>query len=114
MYICECGYQTDNRQSYCGHCAHCNVHLGHDPIDTFGDSRAWSRGRTRETDTRIDAIIKSKELNLQDILSNKVSCQTNRLKWKLIDAGYKEYKCEKCNLSSWLGNPIPIELHHID
>jgi len=26
----------------------------------------------------------------------------------------KEHKCESCNLSDWLGKPIPLELHHID
>lgn len=33
---------------------------------------------------------------------------------KLIDEGYKERKCENCGLSLWVGNDIPLELHHID
>lgn len=36
------------------------------------------------------------------------------LKQKLIREGYKEWRCEKCNLSTWLDQPIPLELHHID
>lgn len=114
MYICKCGYQTENRQSYSAHCGRCEIHLGRKPIDPFGESRVWNKGATRKTDPRIDAICKKRELNLEDILSNKVPCQSNRLKWKLIDAGYKEHKCENCGLSEWLGNPIPIELHHVD
>lgn len=33
---------------------------------------------------------------------------------RLIDAGYKERKCEKCGGTEWLGQPIPLQLHHKD
>lgn len=33
---------------------------------------------------------------------------------RLIDDGIKEAKCERCTLSEWMGQPIPLELHHID
>lgn len=33
---------------------------------------------------------------------------------RLIDDGIKEFKCECCGLSEWMGRPIPLELHHID
>lgn len=35
---------------------------------------------------------------------------------KLIDEGYKEYKCEnpECGLSEWHGKPISLQVHHID
>ncbi len=36
------------------------------------------------------------------------------LRKKLIQEGYKEYKCESCNLSEWMGSKISLELHHID
>lgn len=36
------------------------------------------------------------------------------LKQKLIRDGLREAKCEICGLSEWLGNPIPLELDHID
>lgn len=40
---------------------------------------------------------------------------TNSAKRKrLIEEGIKEAKCEICNLSEWMGKPIPLELHHID
>lgn len=32
----------------------------------------------------------------------------------LISRGVKEAKCECCGLSQWMGNPIPLELHHKD
>jgi 5-methylcytosine-specific restriction endonuclease McrA len=31
-----------------------------------------------------------------------------------LQEGIKPYCCENCGLSTWLGNPIPLELHHID
>ena len=40
--------------------------------------------------------------------------QTNKLRKKLLREGYKEHKCEKCNNVLWLGNPIPLEVHHKD
>jgi hypothetical protein len=39
---------------------------------------------------------------------------TSRLKNKLIKEGLKTHECENCGLYEWLGNKIPIELHHID
>ena len=36
------------------------------------------------------------------------------LKQKLIRDKIKEEKCEICGLSSWLGQLIPLELHHKD
>ena len=36
------------------------------------------------------------------------------LKMKLIQDGLKQHRCEICELTQWLGTPIPIELHHID
>lgn len=53
MYTCICGKQFERSQSYVAHCGHCSIHLGHPPKDRFGDSRAWSKGKTKETDERI-------------------------------------------------------------
>lgn len=46
--------------------------------------------------------------------SNSLCVKSNDLKKKLIEEGYKEHKCEECNLIEWNGKLIPIELHHID
>lgn len=37
-----------------------------------------------------------------------------RIKERLLIEGYKEHKCEECNLKEWNNKPIPIELEHID
>lgn len=45
----------------------------------------------------------------------KSSCvKSHILKLKLLRDGIKEYKCESCGMSTWLSNPIPLELHHKD
>lgn len=53
-------------------------------------------------------------MTLVDYLANSQDIQTNKIRLKLLREGYKEYKCEKCGLSEWLGQPIALEVHHID
>lgn len=54
------------------------------------------------------------KMNLIEYLENSQDIQTNKVRKKLLEEGYKEYKCERCGLSSWLGSPIPLEVHHKD
>ena len=37
-----------------------------------------------------------------------------KLRNRLIEDGYFEKKCCCCGLTTWLGEPIPLELHHKD
>ena len=54
-------------------------------------------------------------IKTQDILNGKYpQYQTSKLKKRLLEEGYKEYKCECCNNSEWNNQPIPLELHHKD
>lgn len=39
---------------------------------------------------------------------------TVRLKNRLLSSGLKTRRCEDCDNTLWLDQPIPIELHHID
>lgn len=39
---------------------------------------------------------------------------THRLRQRLLKEGLKDKKCEKCTLEDWLGEPISLELHHVD
>jgi 5-methylcytosine-specific restriction endonuclease McrA len=45
---------------------------------------------------------------------NKFISSTHRLKLLLLRDGLKHYQCERCKRSKWLGQPIPLELHHRD
>ena len=33
---------------------------------------------------------------------------------KLLKEGYKEHRCECCGNTEWMGQPIPLEVHHKD
>lgn len=56
-----------------------------------------------------------KRKSMEDILSNKCEfTSSSHLLERLINEGYKEYKCENCGLSEWLGKSISLQLEHID
>jgi hypothetical protein len=39
---------------------------------------------------------------------------THHLKERLLKEGVKEHKCECCGSTKWMGEPIALELHHIN
>lgn len=51
---------------------------------------------------------------IEEYLANLRPCQSYALKRKLIRLGILERKCVSCNLKEWQGNPIPLELDHIN
>ena len=55
-----------------------------------------------------------KRWSLEEYLQNSSDIQTFKVKTRILEEGIKEHKCECCGLSEWLGQPIPLELHHID
>ena len=57
---------------------------------------------------------KKPKMTLIEYLERSQDIQSNKVRTKLLQEGYKEYKCERCGLTEWLGEPIPLELHHID
>lgn len=54
------------------------------------------------------------KLTLEEYLAESKDIQSNKVRIKLLEGNYKEHRCECCGLSEWLGNPIPLELHHKD
>lgn len=40
--------------------------------------------------------------------------QTYKLKQRLLEEEIKENRCEVCDISEWNGQPINMELHHVD
>ena len=50
-----------------------------------------------------------------DILEGRYpQYQTFKLKNRILKEHIKEHKCECCGLTTWMNEPIPLELHHID
>lgn len=69
--------------------------------------QAWNQGN------RYRRIVQP--IPLEEILIENSNWVFNsKLKHKLINAGLKEAKCECCGRSEWLGEPIPLEVHHIN
>lgn len=110
LYTCECGRDFEKYQSYVAHCSHCKIHLGDRFDETkhgdrIGNKRAWSKGKKKEHKYRKD---------LSEILVKGSRFSTIHLKYRLINEGIKEWKCEKCGNTYWLNELIPLELHHKD
>lgn len=53
-------------------------------------------------------------MSLDEYLKNSTDIQSNKVRKKLLAEGLKDYKCECCGNSEWMGKPIPLELHHKD
>lgn len=53
---------------------------------------------------------------LEDIIYHGLhpQYQSYKLKKRLLAEGVKSYQCETCQLSSWRGEELSLELHHID
>ena len=51
---------------------------------------------------------------IEEILVENSGWTSHNIKNKLIKLGIKEAKCEVCGNTEWLGQPIPLELHHIN
>jgi 5-methylcytosine-specific restriction endonuclease McrA len=77
--------------------------LGLDTSHMLG--QAWLRGRT-------NPHVRRRSLDEMLVLGGRV--YTNDLKKRLIREGIKEAKCECCGLTEWNGQPIPLELDHIN
>jgi len=72
----------------------------HDPWAWMRKPGANTRGRT---------------MPLEEALTNPSPyLNIGRLRQRLVAAGLKQPKCERCGLDSWLGAELPLELDHID
>jgi len=47
------------------------------------------------------------------LVENSTFINSNHLKERLFKEGIKELKCECCNNTEWMGQPIALELHHV-
>lgn len=65
--------------------------------------QGWNRGQVHGT-----------KYPLEEYLSNKRTISSHTLRLRLIKEGIFEQKCYSCNLTEWLGQPIALELEHIN
>ena len=69
--------------------------------------KVWNQGE------RYKPIKEAKPLD-EILIENSTWVNTNHLKKRLLKENLKEYKCECCGNSEWMGFPIALELHHIN
>lgn len=56
-----------------------------------------------------------KPAKLEDIFDGKYpNYSSSKLLKRLVENGMKEYKCERCGISEWMGEKIALHLHHKD
>jgi len=79
---------------------------GWNDLRTQGIDTAWSRGLTGYEDSRIKCSYDSSTL-----FTNGSIISGPRKEILIKERGYK---CERCSISEWMGNPIILELDHID
>jgi hypothetical protein len=76
--------------------------------EMFGFCRAsWSQAVARG-----DLVARPRELPLAELLVNGKKRGRYNVKRRLIEAGLKEDRCERCGINEWLGQPLSLELHH--
>ena len=51
---------------------------------------------------------------IEEILIENSTYQSYKLKRRLIEEGLKYAVCESCGQKTWLGQQIPLELHHVN
>lgn len=76
----------------------------------------WSKGKTIADDPRIDKASSKIRWPLEKILINKTEYRGNNqvILRRLVKEGIKKYKCEKCNISEWMGKPLTLQLEHVN
>lgn len=97
--ISKCGlvvaggnYQTINRR------------IKNNNLDTSHFTKQlWNKGKTFPPKRPIT-----------DYLEGKALMTSHALRLRLLKEGYFDPICQNCGLSTWLNQPIPLELHHID
>jgi len=68
--------------------------------------KGWARGTTGVT---------SHPRPLEEILVKDSAYQNvSKLRERLIRAGLKERRCERCGIDEWHGHRVPLELDHIN
>jgi hypothetical protein len=69
--------------------------------------RAWAKGRSGESGFTARP--------LEDVLvADSTYTNSGRLRRRLIDAGLKPACCEICGSATWRGQPLPLELDHVN
>ena len=89
-----------------------NYRTIHQAIDLYNIDTSHFTGQGWNSGERYSPVVK--KFPLSRILVNPSRYNSNNLKRRLLSENIKEYRCERCGLSEWQGQKIPLELHHKD
>ena len=80
------------------------------------DLTKLNENRERFMKEQRDGLHEKKIIPIEDIILHNKSptYKPSGLSKRLVSEGYKEYKCERCGISSWQGKPLSLQLHHKD
>jgi len=78
--------------------------IKHFSIDTSHFiGQAWNKGKKL-----------TPKVSIEQYLSNETPIQSFKLKKRLLKENIFEPKCFNCDTTDWLGEPVPLELDHIN
>jgi transposase-like protein len=76
----------------------------------FGFCKAsWTQAVARG-----DVVARPRRLPLDELLIRGKKRGRFNLKARLVEAGLKENRCERCGINEWRGKPLNMQLHHIN
>jgi AraC-like DNA-binding protein len=96
-------YDWDEVQRYYdeGHSVRdCAQHFG---FSTWSWHQAVKRGRI---------VARPTMMPIEEVLTG--TRVRSHVKWRLLEAGLKENRCEICGITDWLGGPLSMALHHVN
>lgn len=71
---------------------------------THFTGQRWNKGKQ----------LRHLHIPIESYLNNERTISSHSLRLKLFSSGIKKECCENCNLDTWQGEKIPLELHHVD
>ena len=79
--------------------------------ERFGFAReTWNAARRRG-----DVVARPKAIPIEQLLVvNEEAGGRWNIKRRLLAAGMKEPRCERCGIEDWLGEPLTLALHHVN
>jgi hypothetical protein len=77
----------------------------------FGfNSASWHQAVQRG-----DIMPRPRAMPIEELLvADRPITNRSHLKQRLLAEGLKENKCERCGLTEWLGEPLNMQLHHVN
>ena len=63
---------------------------------------------------RGELVTRPRALSIEELCVKGVRRGRYHLRARLIAAGVKTNRCERCGITSWRGQPITIALHHVN